>query len=65
MPIQLMCPNLRCCKILSVPDNVRGKLVKCQYCQSPFRVPAHRTGVTTTQLNKPEPAAAGAGKDKK
>jgi len=39
MPVQLLCPNLRCRKILSVPDEVRGKLVKCQYCQTPFRVP--------------------------
>ncbi len=39
MPIQLICPNLRCRKILSVPDEVRGKLVKCQHCQTMFRVP--------------------------
>ncbi len=39
MAIQLLCPNLRCRKVLSVPDDVRGKLVKCQHCQSPFRVP--------------------------
>jgi hypothetical protein len=40
MPIQMICPNLRCRKILSVPDDVRGKLVKCQHCQSNIRVPA-------------------------
>lgn len=39
MPCQLICPNLRCRKILSVPDDVRGKLVKCQHCQTMFRVP--------------------------
>jgi hypothetical protein len=39
MPCQLICPNLRCRKILSVPEEVRGKLVKCQYCQTMFRVP--------------------------
>jgi hypothetical protein len=39
MPCQLICPNLRCRKILSVPDEVRGKLVKCQHCQTMFRVP--------------------------
>ncbi len=39
MPVQLICPNLRCRKLLSVPDDVRGKLVKCQHCQSMFRVP--------------------------
>lgn len=39
MPVQLLCPNLRCRKFLSVPDDVRGKLVKCQHCQTMFRVP--------------------------
>ena len=39
MPVQMICPNLRCRKFLSVPDEVRGKLVKCQHCQTMFRVP--------------------------
>ena len=54
MPCQLICPNLRCRKILSVPETVRGKLVKCQYCQTMFRVP---------ELKRPANpiAAAGAG----
>jgi predicted Zn finger-like uncharacterized protein len=50
MPCQLICPNLRCRKILSVPDEVRGKLVKCQHCQTMFRVPD----------SKPAPVGAGA-----
>jgi len=49
MAVPLMCPNLKCRKILSVPDEVRGKLVKCQHCQTMFRVP---------ESKKPEPAAA-------
>ena len=44
MPCQLICPNLRCRKILSVPEEVRGKLVKCQFCQTMFRVPDMRRG---------------------
>ena len=44
MPCQLICPNLRCRKILSVPEEVRGKLVKCQFCQTMFRVPDIRRG---------------------
>jgi hypothetical protein len=51
MAVQLICPNLRCRKFLSVPDDVRGKLVKCQHCQTMFRVP--EAG------KKSEPAAAG------
>ena len=39
MAVQLICPNLRCRKFLSVPDEVRGKMVKCQHCQTQFRVP--------------------------
>lgn len=48
MPVQLICPNLRCRKILSVPDEVRGKLVKCQHCQTKFRVPEPRRGATAS-----------------
>jgi hypothetical protein len=43
MPVQLICPNLRCRKFLSVPEDVRGKLVKCQHCQTAFRVPEPQT----------------------
>ena len=50
MAVQLICPNLRCRKFLSVPDEVRGKLVKCQHCQTAFRVPENG--------KKPDAAAA-------
>ena len=56
MPVQLICPNLRCRKFLSVPDDLRGKLVKCHHCTTNFRVP---------QPRKPEPAAVGADPDDK
>lgn len=56
MPVQLICPNLRCRKFLAVPDEVRGKLVKCQSCQTLFRVP--------DGAKKP-PATAGAPADPK
>jgi LSD1 subclass zinc finger protein len=46
MSVKMICPNLKCRKILSVPDEVRGKQVKCQYCQTTFRVP---TGVAKPQ----------------
>ena len=49
MPCQLICPNLRCRKILSVPEEVRGKLVKCQFCHTMFRVP---------EMKRPAAAAA-------
>ena len=53
MPVQLICPNLRCRKFLTVPDEVRGKLVKCQSCQTLFRVPESPKKPAT-----PAPAAA-------
>ncbi len=43
MPAQVMCPNLRCRKILSIPDDARGRVVKCQACQSLLRVPEAKT----------------------
>jgi LSD1 subclass zinc finger protein len=55
MPVQMLCPNLKCRKILSVPDEARNKLVKCQYCQSMLRVPAAKV----------EPVVAGAAKAQK
>ena len=39
MPAQLMCPNIKCRKILSVPDEARGKVVRCAHCQTALRVP--------------------------
>lgn len=39
MPVQLICPNLRCRKVLNVPEAVRGRIVKCQHCTTLLRVP--------------------------
>jgi uncharacterized paraquat-inducible protein A len=50
MQVQLICPSLNCRKFLSVPSNMRGKLVRCQHCQMTFRVP---------ELKQPETAPAG------
>jgi hypothetical protein len=47
MSVQLLCPNLKCRKILSVSDELRGKLVKCQYCQTMLRVPSPKTEPAT------------------
>ncbi len=55
MPVQMICPNLRCRKMLTVPEDVRGKLVKCQHCQTMFRV---------LDARPVKPAMAGAGERK-
>ncbi|GJQ28449.1 MAG: hypothetical protein HBSAPP03_03330 [Phycisphaerae bacterium] len=36
----IMCPNLVCRKILSVPPECRGKTVRCKNCGTNIRVPA-------------------------
>jgi hypothetical protein len=56
MPIQLICPSLKCRKLLTVPDDVRGKMVKCKHCQTAFRVPEPR------EKSQPSLAKAAAGK---
>ena len=42
MPVLIICPNLRCRKILSVAEELRSKTVKCQHCQTMIRVPEKR-----------------------
>jgi hypothetical protein len=39
MAVQMMCPSLRCRRLLQVSEDARGKLVQCQHCQTKFRVP--------------------------
>ncbi len=38
--IRLMCPNLKCRRILAVPPTARGKTVRCGSCGANIRVPA-------------------------
>jgi hypothetical protein len=35
----MICPNLKCRKVLQVPAKYRGQQVKCHYCNSLFAVP--------------------------
>lgn len=39
MATTCMCPNINCRKIVSVPEETRGKVVRCAHCQNAFRVP--------------------------
>jgi LSD1 subclass zinc finger protein len=43
MAITLMCPNLRCRKILMVPSTARGTRVRCAYCGTTLLVPIARS----------------------
>jgi RNase P subunit RPR2 len=37
--VRIMCPNLTCRKVLSVPESLRGKTVRCKNCMTNIRVP--------------------------
>lgn len=39
MSITIICPKLTCRAILRVPENVRGKRVRCSECGVAFLVP--------------------------
>ena len=43
--LRIMCPNLTCRKVLSVPDTSRGKTVKCGSCGATIRIPDKPAGV--------------------
>ncbi len=38
--VRLLCPNLQCRVILSVPSSARGKTVRCRTCGMRVSVPA-------------------------
>lgn len=38
--IRLICPNLRCRTVLSVPATARGQTVRCRSCGMRVQVPA-------------------------
>ncbi|MEK6644134.1 MAG: hypothetical protein AABZ08_09510 [Planctomycetota bacterium] len=38
--VMMICPNLKCRKVLRVPGQFRGQHVRCHYCQTTFEVPA-------------------------
>ena len=53
--VRIICPNLKCRAILSVPMSARGKTVRCRQCGTRVRVPevvappeAAKPGGTTT-----------------
>lgn len=47
--VRIICPNLKCRTILSVPGSARGKSVRCRACGSRISIPGVKV--------------AGAGKD--
>lgn len=56
MAVSIMCPNLRCRKILVVPVTARGKRVRCFYCGQVLRIPEQRGGAARAAATVPEDA---------
>jgi predicted Zn finger-like uncharacterized protein len=63
MPVTLLCPNLRCRAVLQVPDQVRGKTVRCGHCGTVFSVPSAKAALARADLAKAS-SADGAAEEK-
>ncbi len=37
--VRIMCPNLTCRKVLSIPEIARGRTVRCKSCGTTIRIP--------------------------
>ncbi len=48
---RIMCPSLRCRRVLTVPESSRGKKVRCHSCGTTIVIPTAKTAPT-----KPAPA---------
>ena len=49
--IQIMCPNLRCQRVLAVQGATRGLVIRCRGCSTRIRVPGVRDAdITRNQL---------------
>lgn len=59
--IRLICPNLTCRTILSVPAAARGKDVRCRACGTKLRIPQAKVVPAPSS----DVTAAGAGEEKK
>lgn len=46
--IRLICPNLKCRKVLTVPEATRGKQVRCRSCGMKINVPTDKPAPTPT-----------------
>jgi len=42
MIITVLCPNLKCRKVLAVPEETRGQKVRCKHCGTTFLVPRRK-----------------------
>ncbi len=53
--VRLICPNLKCRKILSVPDTARGKKVRCRGCGMRVQIPHPKEAAPVAPAAAPPP----------
>ncbi|RMD60950.1 MAG: hypothetical protein D6824_08655 [Planctomycetota bacterium] len=58
--VRVMCPALRCRRILAVPESARGKTVRCKGCGMSVRIPPKPGAASTNKT--PEEAMDAEGK---
>jgi len=62
MPVKVRCPS--CEKVLTVPDNARGKAVKCPQCENRIPVPAGDADGSKSSVSKSAATKSAADKKK-
>jgi ribosomal protein S27E len=55
--IRIMCPNLSCQRILAVPEQARGRIVRCRVCGMNIRIPAGKAPEAQPQKPASDEAA--------
>ncbi len=54
--VSMICPNLKCRKVLQVPEKYRGQHVKCRFCGLTFMVPQVKAETKPPKKNNAEEA---------
>lgn len=47
--VRIMCPNLTCRKVLSIPQVARGKTVRCKACGTNIKIPTAKQAPKPTE----------------
>ncbi len=55
--LRIMCPSLKCRRVLGVPESARGRTVKCKNCGSTVRIPVK--AANAAPIEEPESGADG------
>ena len=53
MSIRILCPNLKCRAILTVPETTRGKKVRCGHCAAVLMVPQVKKQARPNLIDEP------------